>query len=131
MVNDLIGLRHETAAKFSPGCTTIDCLGLFIETRKRLGLYSYEEDFQWVYEEMEGKELPLRKIAKAMKSIARRVEKPEEGDLAVMQTTSNTIGLGVVINGGILTITETGPSFWSNTIKGAKFWAPIDSPVLN
>jgi hypothetical protein len=131
MVNDLIGLRHKTAAKFFPGCTAIDCLGLFVETRKRLGLYDYESDFQWVYEQMHGEQLPLRKIAKAMRAIAQRVDSPKEGDLAVMQSASNTIGLGVVINGGILTITETGPSFWSDRIKGAKFWTPIEGIALN
>lgn len=131
MVNDLIGLRHETAAKFFPGCTTIDCLGLFIETRKRLGLYDYESDFQWVYQQMHEKKMPLRKIAKTMRAIAHRVDSPKEGDLAVLQSASNTIGLGVVINGGILTITEAGPSFWSNKIKNAKFWTPIEDIALN
>ncbi len=131
MVNDLIGLRHETAAKFFPGCTTIDCFGLFIETRKRLKLYDYEHDFQWVYEQIYGKALPLRKIAKAMKAIACRVDTPKEGDLAILQFASSTIGLGVVVNGGILTITENGPSFWSNAITGAKFWTPTEIAALN
>ncbi len=131
MVNDLIGLRHETAAKFFPGCTTIDCFGLFIETRKRLGLYDYEDDFQWVYEEMEGKTLPLRKIASRMKQIARRTKSPMEGDLVVLPSKSTTMGLGVVINGGILTITENGPSFWMPKTDNAKFWTPIDSVALN
>jgi hypothetical protein len=66
-----------------------------------------------------------------MRAIAQRVDSPKEGDLAVMQSASNTIGLGVVINDGILTITETGPSFWSNRIKGAKFWTPIEGIALN
>lgn len=131
MVNDLIGLRHETAAKFFPGCTTIDCFALFSETRKRLGLHDFAEDFQWVYDEMIGKQLPLRKIAKAMKKIACRTDNPKEGDLAVFPSASHTMGLGVVINGGILTITENGPSFWSPMIKGAKYWTPIETVALN
>jgi hypothetical protein len=122
MINDLIGLRHETAAKFFPGCTTIDCFGLFSETRKRLGLHDFSDDFQWVYEEIIGGALPLRKIAKAMQKIARRTNEPKDGDLAVMLSEPHTMGLGVVINGGILTITEACPSFWSPMIKDAKFW---------
>lgn len=131
MVNDLIGLRHETAAKFYPGCTTIDCFGLFIETRKRLGLHDYENDFQWVYEEMEEKILPLRKIASRMKKIAKRTDTPKEGDLALLPSKNTTMGIGVVINGGILTITENGSSFWTPKTDNAKFWTPIDSVVLN
>ena len=131
MVNDLIGLRHETAAKFFPGCTTIDCFGLFIETRKRLGLYDYEDDFQWVYEEMEGKVLPLRKIASRMKRMARRTNCPVEGDLVVLPSKTTTMGLGVVINSGILTITENGPSFWTPKTDNAKFWTPINPAALN
>lgn len=131
MVNDLIGLRHETAAKFFPGCTTIDCFGLFVETRKRLGLHDFADDFQWVYEDIEDKVLPLRRIASVMKKIARRTDFPREGDLAVLPSKNTTIGLGVVINGGILTITENGPSFWMGMANDAKFWTPIDSAVLN
>lgn len=131
MINDLIGLRHETAAKFFPGCTTIDCFALFSETRKRLGLHDYADDFQWVYEEMTGNTLPLLKIAKAMKKIACRTATPREGDLAMLPSASNTIGLGVVVNGGILTITERGASFWSPMIKEAKFWTSIDTAALN
>jgi hypothetical protein len=131
MINDLIGLRHETAAKFYPGCTTIDCFGLFIETRKRLGLYNFADDFEWVYQEIDNQTLPLRKIAALMKKIARRTDCPVEGDLVVLPSKSTTIGLGVVINGGILTISENGSSFWFPMIKEAKFWTPIDSSALN
>lgn len=131
MVNDLIGLRHETAAKFYPGCTTIDCFGLFVEVRKRLGLHDFGDDFQWVYEEMEEKVLPLRKIANRMKQIARRTNSPIEGDLVLLPSRNTTMGLGVVVNGGILTITEMGSSFWTPKTDDAKFWTPIDSAVLN
>jgi hypothetical protein len=131
MVNDLIGLRHETAAKFYPGCTTIDCFGLFIETRKRLGLHDYGDNFQWVYEEMEDKILPLRKIASRMRKIAKRTNTPKEGDFVLLPSKNTTMGIGVVIHGGILTITENGPSFWMPKTDNAKFWTPINPAVLN
>jgi hypothetical protein len=131
MINDLIGLRHETAAKFFPGCKTIDCFGLFIETRKRLGLHDFADDFEWVYQEIDNQTLPLRKIAAYMKKIARRTDCPIEGDLAVLPSKATTIGLGVVVNGGILTITENGSSFWCPMVKDVKFWTPVNSSALN
>lgn len=131
MINDLIGLRHELTARFSPGCKTIDCFGLFIETRKRLGLHDFADDFEWVYQEIDSQTLPLRKIAACMKKIAQRIDRPIEGDLAVLPSKATTIGLGVVINGGILTITENGLSFWCPMIKEAKFWTPINLAALN
>jgi hypothetical protein len=126
MINDLIGLRHETAAVFSPHCKTIDCFALFSETRKRLGMRDYYEDFAWVYDEMEDGILPIKKIFRKVRQIAWPTLSPLDGDLALLPARAGNLGLGVVINDGILTITESAASFWTPVMTGAKFWTPIE-----
>jgi hypothetical protein len=126
MINDLIGLRHETAATFSPHCKTIDCFALFSEVRHRLGMRDYYADFEWVYGEMDDGKLPLKKILRQIKQMAVPTFSPMDGDLVLLPARAFNLGLGVVINGGVLTITEKGPSFWTPIGMEAKFWTPID-----
>jgi hypothetical protein len=126
MINDLIGLRHETAATFFPHCKTIDCFALFSEVRKRLGMRDYYEDFAWVYSEIEEGKLPVKKIFCKVKEIARPTLSPVDGDMALLPVRSGGLGLGVVFNDGVLTITESAASFWTPIALQAKFWTPID-----
>lgn len=125
MINDLIGLRHETGAQFSSSGNTIDCLALFSETRKRLGLYDYYDDFKWVYDSRD-KCFSVIKIFRQIKKIAVQTDYPKDGDLVVLPSRPGNVGLGVVINNGILTITDRNPSFWRPMLPEAKFWTPIN-----
>lgn len=130
MINDLIGLRHESGANFSPNKQTIDCFALFSETRRRLGLYDYYDDFKWVYN-ASSDTLPIIKIFRQIKKIAVPTNSPRDGDLVVLPAKTGGLGLGVVINDGILTITDKNLSFWRPIFLGAKFWTPINETRLN
>lgn len=122
MINDLIGLDYEAGARYSPNCSHIDCFALFCEARRRLGLFDYEDEFQWVYE---AEKLPVRKIIKAMRQIARRTEEPRDGDMAIIGGGMHRLGVGVVINGGILTIAHGMKSFWSPSFANAAFYSSL------
>jgi hypothetical protein len=131
MVNDLIGLKHELGSVFREESKSIDCFALFCEARKRMNLYDYYEDFAWVYSEITNGALPLSKIMRQIHHIATRTATPIDGDLAILPSKENVIGLGTVVGNGILTITEKTPSFWGPMIHDAKFWTPVAPCALN
>lgn len=122
MINDLIGLDYEAGARYSPSSSRIDCFALFCETRRRLGLFDYEDEFQWVYET---EKLPVRKIIKAMRQIAVQTDEPKDGDLAITNGGLYRLGVGVVINGGILTIAHGKRSFWVPSLLNASFYSSL------
>jgi hypothetical protein len=122
MINDLIGLNYKAGARYFDGCAEIDCFALLCETRRRLGLYDYEAEFQWVYEE---EKLPVRKIVKAMQLIATEISDPINGDMAIMSGGMHRLSVGVVINGGILTIAHGMKSFWS-PMRKARFYSSLN-----
>jgi len=70
--------------------------------------------------------LPIKKILRKVRQIAWPTLSPMDGDLALLSARAGNLGLGVVINGGILTITESAASFWTPIMTGAKFWTPIE-----
>lgn len=122
MINDLIGLDYEAGAKYCKDCRTIDCFALLCETRRRLGLKDYEEDFQWVYE---NERLPVKAIIKAMRKIAQQTDLPKDGDMAIISGGLNRLAVGVVINGGILTISHGTKSFWAPSLLNASFYSSL------
>jgi len=122
MINDLIGLDYKAGARYFPGCSHIDCFALFCEARRRLGLFDYENDFQWVYET---EKLPTKAIIKAMRTIAEKTDQPKDGDLAVIGGGLHRLGVGVVINGGILTIGHGIKSFWAPSLMNASFYSSL------
>lgn len=122
MINDLIGLDYEAGARYFPGCSRIDCFALFCEARRRMGMFDYEEEFQWVYKT---EKLPVRKIIKAMRLIAELVVDPLDGDLAITGGGMHRLGVGVVINGGILTIAHGTKSFWTPSLLNASFYRSL------
>jgi hypothetical protein len=123
MINDLIGLSYEAGAKYSPGCSRIDCFALLCETRRRLGLIDYEDEFQWVYE---AERLPVKAIIKAVRKIARQTNEPKDGDMAITGGGLHRLAVGVVINGGILTIAHGMKSFWTPSLLNASFYSPLE-----
>lgn len=122
MINDLIGLDYEAGARYSPGCSRIDCFALFCETRRRLGLFDYEDEFQWVYAT---EKLPVKAIIKAMRQVVKETKEPMDGDMAIISGGLHRLGVGVVINGGILTIAHGTKSFWSPSFTNASFYSSL------
>lgn len=122
MINDLIGLNYKAGARYFPGCSHIDCFALLCETRRRLGLYDYEDEFQWVYET---KKLPTREIIKQMRQISCKTETPADGDMALMGGGMHRLSVGVVINGGILSIAHGMKSFWTPSLLNASFYSSL------
>lgn len=122
MINDLIGLNYKAGARYFSGCSHIDCFALLCETRRRLALYDYEDEFQWVYAT---EKLPTRAIIKYMKSIACKTETPHDGDMALMGGGMNRLSVGVVINGGILSIAHGMKSFWTPSLLDASFYSSL------
>lgn len=122
MINDLIGLNYQAGAKYFPGCLYIDCFALLCEVRRRLGLYDYENEFQWVYEQ---DKLPVKEIIKRMKVIAKPVEQPNNGDMVIMGGGKNSLAVGVVLNEGVLSISHGRKSFWTSSIPAGKFYSSL------
>lgn len=122
MINDLIGLDYKAGARYSPGCSCIDCFALLCETRRRLELFDYEEEFQWVYE---AKRLPVKEIIKAVRKIARQTDEPKDGDMAITGGGFYKLAVGVVINDGILSIAHGMKSFWTPSLLNASFYASL------
>lgn len=123
MFNDLIGLRHKTAARFYPGCEEIDCFFLVVEARKRLGKKDDESRFMWVFEQFqENGKFPVRKILSTIHSIASPTENPEDGDLALISVSLKEVGIGVYVNGGILMIGVDKTSTWMSGYKEVKLF---------
>ena len=123
MFNDLIGLRHKTAARFYPGCEEIDCFFLVVEARKRLGKKDDENRFMWVFEQFqENGKFPVRKILSTIHSIASPTENPEDGDLALISVSLKEVGIGVYVNGGILMIGVDKTSTWMSGYKEVKLF---------
>lgn len=120
MINDLIGLSYKAGARYFPGCSEIDCFALFCETRRRLGLRDYEDEFQWVYET---NKLPVKAIIKCMREIAFKTSSPREGDMALMGGGINRLSIGVFVNAGILSIAHGAKSFWTPSIANASFYS--------
>jgi len=123
MFNDLIGLRHKTAARFYSGCKEIDCFFLVVEARKRLGKNDDESKFMWVFDEYyENGKFPVRKILSTINSIASPTESPEDGDLALISVSMKEVGIGVYVNGGILMIGVDRTSAWMPNCKEVKLF---------
>jgi len=113
MINDLIGLSYERRARFCDGEGQTDCFMLVCEARRRLGLRDYEEDFRWAYDEYDAGNLPMRRIMRWLLEHGRRTNAYDDGNVAIMKTIGGELGVGVVYNGGILTISKGGRSFWT------------------
>mgnify|MGYP007019973068 CR=1 FL=1 len=122
MINDLIGLDYKAGARYAPNCSCIDCFALLCEARRRLGLKDYEDEFQWVYE---SKRLSVKAIIKAMQKIATKTDCPRDGDMAIMGGGLHSLSVGVVVNGGILTIAHGMKSFWTPSLIGATFYSSL------
>ena len=122
MINDLVGLDYEAGARYFAGCSRIDCFALFCEARRRLGLVDYEDSFQWVYET---EKLPVRKIIKVMREIAEETNEPKDGDFVITSGGLHRLGVGVAINGGILTIAHGMKSFWTPSFANASFYRSL------
>lgn len=122
MINDLIGLDYKAGARYKPNCSRIDCFALFCEARRRLGLFDYEDEFQWVYTT---EKLPVKAIIKAMRKVSVRTDTPRDGDLAITNGGFYTLGVGVVINNGILTIAHGKKSFWAPSLLNASFYSSL------
>ena len=123
MINDLIGLEYKAGAKYQPSSPFIDCFGLLCEARRRLDLVDYEEQFQWVYE---AEKLPVKAIIKTVRKIAQQTNEPRDGDMAITGAGLHRLAVGVVINGGILTIAHGMKSFWTPSLLNASFYSSLE-----
>lgn len=123
MINDLIGLKHKTAARYEKNSQYIDCFFLVLEARRRLGKKDNGEKYYWVFDEYEKTgRFPVKKILKIINSIASSCEQPEDGDIAIASVSFKEIGLGVFINGGVLSIATNGRSTWTPYYEGVKLF---------
>lgn len=113
MINDLIGLSYERRARFCEGNNKTDCFMLVCEARRRLGLHDYEEDFQWAYDQYDAGNLPMKRIIRWLLSNGEVTNKYEDGNVVIMKTLGQELAVGVVYDGGVLTISKGGQSFWA------------------
>ena len=85
-------------------------------------MIDYEEQFQWVY----GTDrLPVKAIIKEMRKIARAVDSPSNGDMAIISGGLHRLSVGVVVDNGILTIAHGTKSFWTASLSHASFYSSL------
>ena len=113
MINDLIGLSYERRARPSEGQGKSDCFMLVCEARRRLGLHDYEEDFQWAYDQYDAGNLPMKRIIRWLLTNGKTTHDLENGNVTIMKTFNGELAVGVVYDGGVLTISKGGRSFWA------------------
>lgn len=107
-INNLIGLRYEWGAKPSDGHGATDCFFLSMAARKCLGLSSWEDEFQWVYERAFDHKRHRLKVMRQCLQIGEYVDKPSIGDVILFRT--GTVGLATMTDSGLLYITKDGLS---------------------
>ena len=112
MINDLIGLSYERRARPSDGNGKTDCFMLLCEVRRRLGLHDYEEYFQWAYDEYEANNLPMKRIIRWLLENGEKTATMNDGNAVVMRNPGGELAVGVVYDGGILSICSGGRSSW-------------------
>jgi hypothetical protein len=122
MINDLIGLNYERRARYVDGEGKSDCFMLVCEVRRRLGLYDYEQDFAWAYDEYEANNLPMKRILRWMLEHGIKTNELKDGNVAIMRMLSGELAVGVVYDGGIITISRGGRSFWTKKFPPMKLF---------
>jgi|694.fasta_scaffold46864_5 hypothetical protein len=93
--NDLIGLPYQWGKKPNEGAT--DCLQLMSEARRRLGLYDYSQDFEWIYEKWEEEKFPGAMIARWMKENADQCD-ARIGAMGYLCGNTGGLALGTVVD---------------------------------
>lgn len=123
MINDLIGLDYERRARFCEGNGKSDCFMLVCEVRRRLCLHDYEDEFRWAYDEYDSGNLPMKRIVRWLLENGKRTMERENGNVAIiLPKAGSEIAVGVVYDGGILTISRGGRSYWSSFFPSLKLF---------
>lgn len=107
-VNSLIGLRYQWGAKPSDGKGFSDCFFLSMEARRALGLPSWEERFQWVYEREFDHQKDRRKVLRECLALGTKTSSPSIGDIILFK--ADAVGLATITNSGLLFIPRDGLS---------------------
>jgi hypothetical protein len=114
MINDLIGLSYERRARPSDGEGKSDCFMLVCEVRRRLGLHDYEDHFKWAYDEYDSGNLPMKRVIRWLFENGKRTTVREDGNVAIiLPRPGGEIAVGVAYDGGIVTVSRNGRSYWS------------------
>jgi len=98
--SDLIGLKHQYAARPSDGEGFTDCWLLCMEVRKRLGLKHLETSYPWVYQDYEEKELTIRKILRWLLSFGKKITEPRPGAVFYLPGGNSLLAMAVVLDDG-------------------------------
>jgi hypothetical protein len=123
MINDLIGLSYERRARPSDGEGKSDCFMLVCEVRRRLGLYDYEDDFKWAYDEYDSGNLPIKRVIRWLFENGKRTTTKDDGNVAIiLPRPGGEIAVGVAYDGGIVTVSRNGRSYWSPSFPSLKLF---------
>lgn len=122
MINDLIGLNYERRARPVNEQGKSDCFMLVCEVRRRLKLHDYEKDFSWAYDEYEANNLPMKRILRWMLEHGIKTNELKDGNVAIMRMLNGELAVGVVYDGGIITISNGGRSFWTKSFPPMKLF---------
>jgi hypothetical protein len=93
MFSDLIGLPYQWAAKPEQGAT--DCFMLSSEVRKRLGLFSYDEQYEWIYQRWDDASFPSKLVLKWLHQHGQLCE-ASAGAVACLPDRKNGFALGTM-----------------------------------
>ena len=123
MINDLIGLAYERRARFCEGEGKTDCFMLVCEVRRRLGLHDYEKEFRWAYDEYDSGDLPMKRIIRWLFDNGKRTMERENGNVVIiLPRPGDEVAVGVAYDGGILTVSRGGRSWWSSSFPSLKLF---------
>jgi hypothetical protein len=105
-MNDLIGLEYAWGHRPSDGTGKTDCFQLSCEVRKLLGMFSFANTYQWVYDQYTEDSLPNRQLMRFLLESGKRIEVPTVGAMALFS--GEKAALGTVTDYGIVFIAPGG-----------------------
>ena len=105
-MNHLIGLEYKWGSKPGDGEGFTDCFQLSCEVRKLLGMFSFANAYQWVYDQYTEHSLPNRRLVRFLFESGRRIPDPTVGAMALFP--GERAALGTVTDYGIMFIAPGG-----------------------
>jgi hypothetical protein len=105
-MNDLIGLEYAWGHRPGDGTGKTDCFQLSCEVRKLLGMFSFANTYQWVYDQYTEDSLPNRQLMRFLLESGKRIEVPTVGAMALFS--GEKAALGTVTDYGIVFIAPGG-----------------------
>lgn len=127
MLNSLIGLEYKWGAHPNDGSGFTDCFALSMEVRRRLNLYDFYPEFEWVYHQYETEGVNGQQILRWIWQRTERSSVPIIGALFRAPSSHGAIALATVIDDDRAIMIGPGKRViampFAKVVKGNFHWA--------